>query len=91
MISAQGNAAAASRIAQGNAYGGGISSIANWWNQQQTRSTAYIRAARRRPRSPTPGAPPPILLTGDLMPADPSIYSMIRPPAPQPGPLDNFG
>jgi hypothetical protein len=25
------------------------------------------------------------------MPADPSIYSMIRPPAAQPGPLDNYG
>lgn len=25
------------------------------------------------------------------MPADASIYSMIRPPAPQPGPLDNYG
>lgn len=34
LISAQGNASAAGRIAQGNAYSGGVSSIANWWQQK---------------------------------------------------------
>ncbi len=33
--SAQGNASAASQIAQGNAWAGGLNSVANWWNQQQ--------------------------------------------------------
>lgn len=34
MITAQGNAGAASSLAKGNAYSGGINSIANWWQQQ---------------------------------------------------------
>jgi hypothetical protein len=44
LISAQGNAAAAARIAQGNAQAGGISSIANWWNQQNTLDRLYPRS-----------------------------------------------
>lgn len=35
LISGQGNAAAASRIAQGNAWSSGITNIANWYQQQQ--------------------------------------------------------
>lgn len=44
LISSQGNATAARTLAQGNAQAGGISSIANWWNQQQTLDRLYPRS-----------------------------------------------
>lgn len=34
LISGQGNAAAASQLAQGNAWGNGLTSISNWWNSK---------------------------------------------------------
>lgn len=36
LMSAQGNATAAGRIAQGNAMSGGIGNLSNWWQQQNT-------------------------------------------------------
>jgi hypothetical protein len=41
LISAGGNAAAASRIAQGNAFGGGLNSVANWWQSQNMLNRMY--------------------------------------------------
>jgi hypothetical protein len=35
LLTAQGNANAASHIAQGNAMSGGVTSLSNWWQQQQ--------------------------------------------------------
>ena len=42
LISGQGNAAAASRIAHGNAWGGALGNLANWWQQK-----AQMDAANR--------------------------------------------
>lgn len=57
LLSSQGNAAAAARIAQGNAQAGGISSIANWWNQQNTLDRLYPRSTPTSSFTYTGGTP----------------------------------
>ena len=50
MLTSQGNAAGAAKIAGANAWGGGIQSVSNFWQQQQMMNRMYPQGGATTPR-----------------------------------------